>query len=88
MDTGLGIPAEPLFRSGQGAGANRAEMLPVGEALSDRLFESTHRGRGRAIREALRQAGPGDIVLIAGAGRGQWAQHGEAEVRSLMEEAA
>ena len=71
-----------------GAGVNRTDMLQVGEALSDRLFESTHRGRGRVIREALRQAGPGDIVLIAGAGRGQWARRGEAEVRSLMEEAA
>jgi UDP-N-acetylmuramoyl-L-alanyl-D-glutamate--2,6-diaminopimelate ligase len=71
-----------------GAGANRGELLQVGGALSDRLFESTHRGRGRVIRDALRQAGPGDIVLIAGAGRGLWAQRGEAEVRSLMEEAA
>ena len=71
-----------------GAGANRAAMAQVGGALSDRLLESTHRGRGRVIRDALRQAGPGDIVLIAGAGRGRWAQRGAAEVRSLMEEAA
>jgi UDP-N-acetylmuramoyl-L-alanyl-D-glutamate--2,6-diaminopimelate ligase len=71
-----------------GAGANRAAMSQVGGALSDRLLESTHRGRGRVIRDALRQAGPGDIVLIAGAGRGRWAQRGAAEVRSLMEEAA
>ena len=71
-----------------GAGGSREDLARVGHALADRLFETTRRRRSQAIREALRLAGPGDIVLIAGAARGRWLQRGEAEVRSLMEEAA
>ena len=70
------------------AGANRGALLRVANRLSDQSFHATHRDRSRIIREALGLAGPGDIVLIAGAGRGRWATRGEAEVRSLMEEAA
>ncbi len=70
------------------AGSRRGELARVGHALADRLIETTRSRRSQAIREALRLAGPGDIVLIAGAARDGWLQRGEAEVRSLMEEAA
>jgi UDP-N-acetylmuramoyl-L-alanyl-D-glutamate--2,6-diaminopimelate ligase len=70
------------------AGANRAALSEVAATLSDGVFTATRQDRSRAIRDALRRAGTGDIVLIAGAAHGRWGRHGAAEVRGLMEEAA
>jgi UDP-N-acetylmuramoyl-L-alanyl-D-glutamate--2,6-diaminopimelate ligase len=66
----------------------QAEMVRVAELLSDQVITASRANRRDAIRRALRDCGPGDIVLIAGMGLGDWQRHGEAAVRDLLEEAA
>ena len=66
----------------------QAEMVDLAESLADRVFTATPARRREAIRLALSENGPGDIVLIAGMGLGDWQRNGEAAVRDLLEEAA
>ena len=69
-------------------GVRRRALAEVASSLSDQVVSVTRSSRSMVLSRVLREARGHDIVLIAGGGRGEWSQRGEAEVRHLLEEAA
>ncbi|NNL04427.1 MAG: hypothetical protein HKO85_03995 [Xanthomonadales bacterium] len=77
-----------LFCILHSGGGHRRALADVASSLADEVHEVSGSTRSAVLRGVLRRAGRHDIVLIAGGGKGDWAQQGEAEVRHLLEEAA